>query len=210
MNYIKSSKISAAILAGGQASRLGGIAKGALIFMDPSFRGDDSERFSIIQKLIFALNQADITDIIIISNDQNAYSTYNFPLISDLRSGIGPLAGIESAMHYFQNSSDATLFLPCDMPEITKTEIVKLKESFLQKAIPIVFAQTGSHNHYLCSIARNNLLKDVSHYVDAGERRVREVWRALNAEPVFFDHKQPFLNINTPIDLTEWRSKGEQ
>ncbi|HNT34407.1 MAG TPA: NTP transferase domain-containing protein, partial [bacterium] len=102
--------ISGCILAGGNSSRYGNYPKG-LLEVRPGT--------SIIENAIEALLASAIEDIAIVSDHRDAYVRFGYPILADLRRGLGPLAGIEAGLTYFESSSDGVLFLPCDLPGIS-------------------------------------------------------------------------------------------
>lgn len=65
--------------------------------------------------------------IIIIANDEKLIE-YDFPVISDIVKGVGPLGGLYSGLKHIK--ADSALFIPCDMPLI-KPSLLRLliKES---------------------------------------------------------------------------------
>ena len=93
--------IAAVILAGGKARRLGGIVKGKL---------NAEADVSIINRLIDQLEIAGVYDIAISANDTEAYTEFNKPIINDKRTGVGPLAGIESGLAHFAEDFDGVFF----------------------------------------------------------------------------------------------------
>ncbi|MHC4132748.1 MAG: molybdenum cofactor guanylyltransferase [Planctomycetota bacterium] len=189
--------ITGAILAGGKARRIGGIVKGTL-----KINGD----VSIVQHLIDELNCTDISDIVIIANDQSPYLDYAVEIIPDLRTGIGPMGGIESGLMHFANRCDAVMFLPCDLPNITAKEMLILQKAFIESKAPAVFAETNnSFWHPLCSVVHKNLAKNVSGAIDRGERKIRNVWKQVKAAKVNFDDASAFFNINSLADINQWR-----
>ncbi len=114
----------AAILAGGLATRLAGTAKGLL----PTPQG------TIIERLLAELASAAIGDVIIVANDPQPYAALGKTIIGDLRPRVGPLGGIEAALSYAGKAYDAVLFLPCDLPNLSATEIRGLLTAFARSA----------------------------------------------------------------------------
>jgi len=195
-------RIAGAILAGGQALRYGGKAKGLL--KAPS-------GLSIIQHEIRQLNLAGIDEIIIVASDPKPWHDCACNVVIDLRSGIGPLAGIEAALAHYGNSYEATLFLPCDLPAITSTEISQLQAAFTSNSAPVAVAITSDlFWEPLCTIVHNGLLKTVSQAIEDGERRPQRLWRNAGAIEVRFEDATPFFNVNTPQDMARWRASREQ
>ncbi|MHB9037773.1 MAG: molybdenum cofactor guanylyltransferase [Armatimonadota bacterium] len=196
---IHSNKFAAVVLAGGRASRYGGVAKG-LIEISPGT--------SIIAKMIEVIRGAGLTEIAISANDLEPYKTFGLPILADLRAGLGPVGGIEAGLSHFREISDAVLFLPCDLPSITKNEISTLISAFEKSEAKVVFARDGSFfGHPLCAVVHNAVLPSVSKFIDEGHRKISELWASLGAVPVQFDDGTPFYNVNTPADLACWKGK---
>ncbi len=89
--------IAAAILTGGKASRLGGIAKGLL-------PGDGD--MPIIQRLTREIAVAGIGEVVLVANDPQSYAFLGKTVIPDLRSGIGRMTGVELALGGRQKVED--------------------------------------------------------------------------------------------------------
>jgi len=192
-------KIAGCVLAGGEARRMGGAAKGAL----PAAAG-----VSIAERLVAQLESAGVAEVVIAANEPAPYAHCGRRIIADLRPRIGPLGGIEAALAYFGARFDATVFLPCDVPGITASEISTLKAASADA--PVVFAASGKNFwHPLCAVVHNDSLEDISAAIDAGERSVRAVWKRLGAQAVHFKDEAAFANINTPEDFETWRRRSE-
>lgn len=137
-------QISAAILAGGRASRFGGINK-SLIEIDgiPIISRTITLLEPLFREIILAGWPADNTlpPGVMSVND-------NFP-------GIGPLAGIEAAM---KAASAHSLFVfGGDMPWLSEELIMAQADDFLRDPTDILVASTGGlaeplHSIYSCSI----------------------------------------------------------
>ncbi|MHC4122563.1 MAG: molybdenum cofactor guanylyltransferase [Planctomycetota bacterium] len=202
---IKKSKrltVSGVILAGGDARRIEGIAKGTL---------EVDSGISIIEHLINELNGAGISNVVIAANDPRPYQDYGVEIIADIRTGIGPMGGIESGLAHFAVESDAVMFVPCDLPNITASEMSVLKEKFIESDARVVFAETSDFFwHPLCVVVHNGLLKDVSAAIDRGERKIRNVWREAEAVRVRFAEEVAFFNINSLTDVDKWRKVKDE
>jgi molybdopterin-guanine dinucleotide biosynthesis protein A len=181
--------IAAAILAGGEARRLNGLAKGNILL---------APNITVIGRLLDELNQVGLQDVVI-AGENPAYRRYQLPMITDKRQHVGPLAGIEAVLEHYQNRFAATLFLPCDLPKIMAREI---KQLINQYDNGIVFATTNeTHWHPLCAVVQNSLLADIQSSIDNGMRSIKEVWHACGAKSVFFSNKAAFANLNNWQDF---------
>jgi len=190
-------RFAAAILAGGQARRLGGLAKGTL----------DVGGISVVERLIDQLRTASVERIVIVANDAAPYVDCGVEIIGDLRPGQGPLAGIEAALAHWAGWTDATVFVPCDTPHLGATEIETLIGAFAEADAPGVCAATGKFFwHPLCAVVHNALVPHISAALDAGRHAVHELWRSLGVQPVHFDDDAPFVNLNTPKDLADYQA----
>jgi molybdopterin-guanine dinucleotide biosynthesis protein A len=189
--------ISAAILAGGNASRLGGIAKGAI---------EVCSGVCIIERLIKELYAADINDIVIVANDSRPYRNCGVKIIPDIRTGCGPIGGVEAALVHFEGRCDAVMFVPCDMPNISYKELLALKEAFIETHKPVVFAKTTEFFwHPLCAVVHIGLKSTISAAIDSGQRTFRDLWYQMNAESVLFSGTEAFVNINDFADMENWQ-----
>ena len=194
--------IAGAILAGGNARRIGGIAKGTLRI---------AKGMSIIERLISELNLAGIKEVIISANNVAVHKAFEKEIIPDMRTNVGPLAGIEASLNFFRDRSDAIMFLPCDLPCITTREIMTLKQAFINSDSPVVFIQTSEFFYQpLCVVVHNELADDISAAIEAGVRKPLDLWFKLNAKTVFFESEELFFNVNSPEDLQVLRRSASQ
>jgi hypothetical protein len=128
--------------------------------------------------------------------------------IPDLRPGIGPIGGIEAGLEHFRGEHDAALFVPCDLPGITRQEISRLISKFNESGAQVVYAQDGLFvSHPLCAIVHSGLLTVIRGLVAEGHRKVADMWARLGGAAVRFEDAAPFYNVNASADLA--LSKGE-
>ncbi|MHC4266413.1 MAG: molybdenum cofactor guanylyltransferase [Planctomycetota bacterium] len=194
--------IAGAILAGGNARRIGCIVKGTLKI---------NSGVSIVQHLINELSRTGISDVVIIANDQSPYLDYGVEIIPDLRTGIGPMGGIESGLVHFADRCDAVMFVPCDLPNITAKEMLVLQKAFFESKAPAVFAETSdSFWHPLCAVVHKSLAKKVSDAIDQGEQKIRNVWKHVKAAKIYFDDVSPFFNVNSLSDVDKLRKTRDE
>jgi molybdenum cofactor guanylyltransferase len=190
-------RIVAAILAGGKASRLGGVAKGLL---------RDDTGVPLIQRLIDQFAAAGIARVILsVNHNPQAYAQFGKPLVADLHPDAGPLGGIEAALNYLKQDCDSVFFTPCDLPAFSASEIHELLRAHGRRPERIVMAGTREGEHPLCAVVPVAILPAVS--LAIGQRRcgVNRLWRELGVLVVTMEETRPFLNINGPEDLDGWR-----
>lgn len=187
-----------AILAGGEASRYAGAAKGLL---------ETRTGVTIIGTLIEEMTASGLSEVIVVANDAEPYRGFGRKVVRDLRRDIGPLAGIEAALAYYATRSESVLFCPCDLPGMTRREISTLASAYAKAPGGVVVAETMDFFwHPLCAVVHNDLLAEISRAIDDGVRRPRQLWRDLGAVPVRFDDETAFFNVNTPEDMDRWRT----
>src|SRR5260221_10747157 len=107
MKSVRSS-ISAAILAGGRATRFGGADKGSLIVGGAR----------IIERELAAIAGI-AADVRIVANDPARYADLGLRVIGDAVAGAGPLGRLFTAL--LDARYDLVLLLACDLPFISAT-----------------------------------------------------------------------------------------
>jgi molybdopterin-guanine dinucleotide biosynthesis protein A len=117
----------------------------------------------------------------------------------DLRPGLGPLAGIETAL--VSGRGDFNLILACDLPLIESEWLkVLLEIAQARNARCLVASETGGRVHPLCGVYRSDCLAAIRCALDRGHLRVMEMLDQLGAE--HFEVTARMWNVNTP---EEWR-----
>ena len=194
--------IKGAILAGGRASRMGGVNKGML---------SNQNGQSIIGYLINQMNLAGIKDVVISANDPSPYSDMRVQIVLDQQQDTGPIAGIAAVMKHYKDQCDGVMFVPCDVPNITANELISLKEAFASSKAKIVFAETDDFFwHPLCSVVHNDLADQILLAQNSDQRKVSRLWKQLGAETVKFSDASVFLNVNTLSDVNHWRGNENE
>ena len=199
-----SSRILGAILAGGKATRMGRRAKGLL----PHDHGG-----SLISHLLTELRAAGVANLLIAANDPNVYGRFGVPVVADLRPGLGPLAGIEAALAHAAdgNRGEAALFLPCDLPAITRRQIEQLVAAFQTRQAGITMAVIRgemARRHALCCVVHCDMLPQIAAAIGRGRLKVGALWQELGAEEVSFADPKPFQNVNTIEEFKLWQKRS--
>lgn len=193
-------RIAGAILAGGKATRYGGIHKGLLRLPDG---------VTIMERLLRAVEAAGIGDVVICANEVEAYRHLGLPIIRDQTRDAGPLGGIEAALLHFGSRSDGVLILPCDLPALTERELSELLSSFARDRGKVHFAAVeGGKDEPLVAVVPPSVFDHVREALASGDRRVGRVWTELRAVRVPFPSAVPFFNVNCPEDLRQATEKG--
>jgi molybdenum cofactor guanylyltransferase len=192
-------RIAGAILAGGNARRMGGMPKGTI-------RVDG--QLSLIERLVVHMLRCGVEKIVVVANDDRPYAHLGCAIVPDKRTDAGPLAGIEAALDHFAGRYEAVLCLPCDLPALSAKEMSALLNAYVAHGGSVVFAETEhAARHPLCAVIRTDVLPAISAALDRGVRAVGAVWSELGGTAVPFDNPESFTNINSPGDLDAWFAK---
>ena len=180
--------ISGAILAGGKATRLGGIEKGLL-----KIKGE-----TIIEHTLRMLEPL-VDEVFIITNDSKPYSFMNIPIFPDKMLGLGPLQGIATALS--QSSYKRTLIVPCDMPFITEPSIQTLINYDQEAEAIIPRSQKGFEP--LFAIYSISCLPKILEILRCKKRKVIDIIPKIKASfvPSDFFEDSLWCNINNLDDL---------
>jgi molybdenum cofactor guanylyltransferase len=183
------------VLAGGAASRYGGLPKGL-------------ERVAgkrIIDRVADALREV-TDDLLLVANDPSANQWLpGVDVQADLVPNAGGLGGIHAALHRAQAP---VLIVAWDMPFVPAGLLAMLRE--LGDAADVAVPESGSRRGVepLCAFYAPSCLPEIQRSLDAGDLRVVGFHSAvrvarLPAEQVsaFGDPELLFMNVNTPDDL---------
>ena len=184
-------RVSAAILAGGRATRLGGADKATLLIGGAR----------IIDRQIAEL-AAVSDDLAIIANDPARYAALHIPVQPDAMPGAGALGGIYTALARARH--DRVLVVACDLPFVTRDLLVRLVDDAgddVDAVVPLCALYTRGCMHAIrARIARGALaVADL-----AADVRVRKI--SAEALAAYDPHGRLFVNVNTPHDYARARN----
>ncbi|MEA1866864.1 MAG: molybdenum cofactor guanylyltransferase [Thermodesulfobacteriota bacterium] len=154
---------SAAILAGGKSQRFG--SNKALA---PWFTGH----------VIDAVAQAAIgacREVIIIANEPEAYAYSGLPVFPDILPGLGPLAGLQSALRHAK--AERIFLLGCDMP-LLNSELLNLMWEIPTWA-PVVIPGTPRGLEPLHAIYHKSILPIVDNRISAGRLSLQSLLKDI-------------------------------
>ncbi|EFH8966581.1 molybdenum cofactor guanylyltransferase MobA [Escherichia coli] len=187
--------ITGVVLAGGKARRMGGVDKGLL----------DLNGKPLWQHVADAL-MTQLSHVVVNANrHQEIYQAGGLKVIEDsLADYPGPLAGMLSVMQ--QEAGEWFLFCPCDTPYIPPDLAARLNHQ--RKDAPVVWVHDGERDHPTIALVNRAIEPLLLEYLQAGERRVMAFMRLARGHAVdFSDHKDAFVNVNTPEELARWQEK---
>ena len=187
-------KISAAVLAGGAATRFDGRVKSKIII-------DGS---TIISRIIAVLG--DIFDeLIIISNNPEEFSGFSFcKIVQDEIRGAGPLGGIHAAMKAASNNS--VFIFAGDMPFLDRAIINKIADAYIESDCDVLIPLIGENIEPLHSVYRSSLAENLGSYLRSNQGfAVRDYIKTLNVMYLKLEGSEKtkiaFTNINSPSDI---------
>jgi molybdopterin-guanine dinucleotide biosynthesis protein A len=185
--------VNAAILAGGTASRLGGVEKGLI-----RIRG-----VSAIDRLIRTLHGFKIVIVCRDDEQKKIYSPYS-EVITDEFKGMGPLAGIHAALKHFK---DTTLVVGIDMPFV-KRRVVEILFKEISNAHAIIPVWKDGRTEPLLACYAYKALDRIENNLKKGKRKIMDAMDMSKTILYPIEYLQEydkeltsFLNINTPEDL---------
>lgn len=195
-------EISAVILAGGLARRMGGVDKGLQLYQGvPLF-------LHCYQRL---KNQ--VAEVAVNANrNQAIYRQSGLPVFADdLADFQGPLSGMLAGLT--RAKSDLVLFVPCDCPFLPLDLVEKLQQPFLdnetqnksavkKSSIFLTYATDGEREHPTFCLVSPLLTENLRTYLQKDERRMLQFMRENHAIAVDFStQKNAFQNFNHLEDL---------
>ena len=181
------------ILAGGQASRMGGGDKGLLTL------GSGTILSNVIARL-----EPQVADLALNANgDAARFASLGLPVISDSISGFaGPLSGVlagldwaaeKGASHIVTAAAD-TPFFPCDL-------VPQLLLAAQNAGTNIAVARTKDGRHPTFGLWPTALRDDLRAALSDGLRKVVLWTDKHGAATAHFPDDAAFFNVNTPEDL---------
>jgi molybdopterin-guanine dinucleotide biosynthesis protein A len=184
-----------AIIAGGRATRFGGVAKGL----------EQVGGVRIIDRVVAALRES-CDELIIIANDPSAHEWIpGTRVVPDIRAGAGALGGVHAAL---SNAREAALILAWDAPFVPAALMRALREAGEAAGADAATATSNSPWGFepLCAWYSVSCLAAVERHLDSNDlhagswlRDVRSV--QLNSSP-WGDADEIFFNVNSADDLT--------
>ena len=178
-------RITGIILAGGKSSRMG--EEKAFIM----FNG-----VRLIERAISVLES--FCDTILISSDNEALACFGYPVVEDEHKGIGPIAGLVTALKVSQNPHH--LVIPCDTPFVGPIVYERLIRS--SEGYDAVIAGTSCGlREPLIGYYHRTALTAIQNQISRGDFKLQNALDSMNMKVIVFPQKSCFKNINAPSDL---------
>ena len=197
-------EISAAILAGGKATRLGGADKASLVVGGAR----------IVERQLAALASVS-NDVRIVANEGARYADLGVRLVPDAVAGAGPLGGLYTAL--IDARHDRVLVLACDLPFVPAAFLERLAiESGAGEQVDAVVPRSARGLEPLCAVYRKDCAGRARAQIARGDLRMTALLAALRVRELGHDALAPFdgealfENVNTPHDYARARGRVER
>jgi molybdopterin-guanine dinucleotide biosynthesis protein A len=200
MPPIAPADITGLVLAGGRATRMGGVDKGL-----QSYLGMPLALHAVLRL------QAQVGRVMINANrNLAAYEAMGVPVWPDaLPDYPGPLAGMLAVLAQCQ--TPWLLTVPCDTPEFPDDLAARLGRAAAAEDAEIAMAATREagvlRTQPVFCLLRSTLMEDLAAWLQAGERKI-DRWTARHrCAIVEFEDARGFFNANTPGELQQLQQR---
>lgn len=194
---ITTQEMTGVILAGGRATRMGGIDKGLVML-----------RGAPMVEYILKILRPQVGALLINANrNPEQYARYGHPVVGDMIGDyFGPLAGMASALK--AAGTTYLLTVPCDSPLLPADLAQRLAAVLVRERAEISVAHDGERPQPVFALLRRDLLPSLLAYLQAGERKI-DLWYAKHrlVYADFSDAPETFVNVNTPDERAALESK---
>ena len=191
---------TAAILAGGQGTRLGGIDKSRLAVGN----------VTILQRQLDMLRALTLHLMIVTSQGRSCREA-GVRVVEDRVPGAGALGGLYTAL--VEADTERVLVIACDMPFVSDTLVARLVDRAARAEA--VVPRDGSGRHPLCACYQRVVAPRLRARLDAGALRVQDALDDLVVDevgPAELAALDPgglqLLNVNTPGGLARARASA--
>lgn len=178
-------QVTAVVLAGGRATRMGGVDKGLVAY----------EGQRLIDHVLARI--APQVDHVIINANRNldTYRDLGLTVVMDANQLFdGPLAGMQAGLHHA--TTDWLMSVPCDAPLLPLDVVQRLYAAAHQEKTQMAVARSASGTHPVICLMHRSLQESLNAFLASGQRKV-SAWQAQH-HPAFadFEEEQAFTNIN--------------
>ncbi|MDN5849394.1 MAG: molybdenum cofactor guanylyltransferase [Nitrococcus sp.] len=181
------SGITGVILAGGRATRMGGVDKGWVTL----------DGRPLVAHVLAALRPQVATVLINANRNLDSYAELGCRVITDAQQGYpGPLAGLAAALA--QAETPWVLTAPCDGPLVTTDLGPRLYHALMSAGAEVATVRDSERLHPVYALVPTWLRESVQDYLAAGERKLigwLQTRRLAIAD--FSDQNGNFINLNT-------------
>ena len=183
--------VTGVILAGGRATRMGGVDKGLVPVMGRP----------MVAGVIDALRPQVGPLIVNANRNLEDYAALGWAVVGDGDEAFrGPLAGMASGLA--AAGTDWVMTVPCDAPLVAADLAARLYRAAFEADRPVSVAHDGERLQPVFALIRRTLAPSLAGYLDGGGRRIdRWFERCGYAAADCRDVAASFANVNTPDDV---------
>ncbi|MDE2393911.1 MAG: molybdenum cofactor guanylyltransferase MobA [Burkholderiales bacterium] len=186
--------ITGLVLAGGRASRMGGVDKGLQLLHGRPLALHAIERL-----------RPQVAGLIVNANrNLEAYAALGAEVRPDSRAGFpGPLAGLLAGLEYCPTPYLASV--PCDTPNFPADLVARLAAALGEAEIAMAATREEGvlRKQPVFLLLRSSLAPALAAFLDAGQRRIESWTSGRRCVTVEFDDPGAFFNANTPAELEQ-------
>lgn len=183
-------EITAAILAGGRGTRLGGADKGL----------EQLAGRPLVAHIIAALAPQCGTLLINANRNQDRYAGFGYRIVADDNAEfLGPLSGMLSALRAARTRY--VLCVPCDAPLLPADLAARLWQALMNQTAQASVARSTDGLQPVYALIDTALADHLQSYLHSGLRKTADWLQTVNAaEADCSDCPDMFLNMNTDAD----------
>lgn len=181
-------EITAIVLAGGRATRMGGVDKGLV-----NLAGEPM----VAHVLRALLPQVDRV-LINANRSLGEYASFGWPVVPDLETGfLGPLAGLAAGLR--AASTPLALTVPCDSPLLAPDLVARLYSALEREDADLSVPHDGERLQPVFALVKRTLLGSLTAYLEGGGRKIDRWFEQQRVVRVdFSDRLETFVNVNDP------------
>ncbi|OGF53477.1 MAG: hypothetical protein A2452_06640 [Candidatus Firestonebacteria bacterium RIFOXYC2_FULL_39_67] len=191
----KNNNLSAVILCGGKALRMGGVNKAFI----------EVEGASILNRTINIFKDI-FKEVILVTNTPEQYKEYknDAVIITDIIKGVGPLGGIYAAL--INTSKQGVFVVACDMPFIDKELIIKEIDCFNSLETNVLVPRVLDRIEPLHAVYSKCLSPSIKEFISSGKSYAIKIY-LKTVKVDYFDlenndlNRKVFLNLNSTEDF---------
>lgn len=189
--------ITGLVLAGGRASRMGGVDKGL-----QNHRGMPLALHALMRL------QPQVGAMLVNANrNLGAYEAFGAPVWPDPIEGFaGPLVGFLAGLEHCETRWLVTV--PCDTPDFPLDLVARLAAAADAQQAEIAYAQTTEADgrtqpHPVFCLLEASLIESLTAFLQGGGRKIDAWFAQHSAAAVPFPDAHAFFNANTPQELAQ-------
>ena len=182
--------VTGVVLAGGRASRMGGVDKGLVEVADQA----------MVDHVLARLGAQTSRLIINANRNEAEYRQRGYPVVADrFGSYAGPLAGMAAGLA--AAATPWVVTVPCDSPLVPPDLVARLWQGLGDHEAQLAVAWAEGRMQPVFALLPRDLLPDLEAFLESHGRKIDQ-WYARHHTAVvdLSDHPEAFVNINTPED----------